>query len=55
MEKIVKKWGEVRPQTNTKSSWQSMIGGNPKDNNHNDELYKNKYLKYKNKYLKNKK
>ena len=55
MEKIVNKWGEPTPvgppkPQNTKSSWHTMIGGNPAK----DELYKNKYLKYKNKYLKHK-
>ena len=58
MEKIVNKWGELKPMGmgpkphNTKLSWHTMIGGNPTKY---DDLYKNKYLKYKNKYLKHKK
>ena len=57
MEKIVNnKWSQNKPQINTKSTWHTMTGGNlTKDNNQNDDIFKNKYLKYKNKYLKQKK
>ena len=59
MDKILNKWGELMPSgpktLTNKSSWHTMIGGNPIKNCNHDDLYKNKYLKYKNKYLKQKK